>query len=291
MMLMEMINQWYLELQAQVATLEKEQLNILCYAKRAIVLANQQNTQLKDWLKEYSFSDLTEEIAFFKTVKPRFSSQLVYFSEMLRIETYRPLGKPKQIRKYLQKELNKLLEFTEQHRDFYRYHLTGDTHLDDKYFVRSACSEIIESHSVHPDRDTDCTTVHSTMLSTLMANELLHTYLEKELHKLDTGECKDLFARKLSGARLDWTGPKAALIELMYSLQTAGVFNDAKADIKHIAGVFESVFNVELGDFYRTYQSIRVRKKNRTSFIDSLKEMLVQRMDETDERAFLMHER
>lgn len=288
---MEMINQWYNELQAQIATLEREQLNILCYAKRAIVLANRQNTLLKDWLREHSFSDVAEEISFFKTVKPQFSSQLVYYSEMLRIETYRPLGKMKQVRKYLQKEQERLLEFTEQHRDFHRYHLTGDTHLDDKYFVRSACKQIVESHIVHPDRDTDCTTVHSTILTTLIANELLHAYLERELYKLETGACRDMLIRKLPGAKLDWTGPKAALIELMYSLQTAGVFNDAKADIKHIAGVFESVFNVELGDFYRTYQSIRIRKKNRTSFIDSLKEMLVQRMDETDERAFLMHER
>jgi predicted nucleic-acid-binding protein len=116
---------------------------------------------------------------------------------------------------------------------------------------------------------------------------MLQSYLYDELARVGTEECKQSILRKLSGLKLVWTGPKAALIELMYGLQTAGVFNESKADIRQIAAVFESVFNIELGDYYRTYQAIRIRKKNRTSFIDALKDSLVQRMDDTDERAYL----
>lgn len=284
---MEMTNQLYAELEKQLQELEGEQLNIMCRSKRSVVLISQMITRLKEWLKTHAFADTAEEISFFKTVKPKFSALLVYHSEILRIETYRPLGKDKTIRKYLYKEIDKLKDYAAHNRDFYRYHLTGDTHLDDRYFVRASCQRAFEGHIVHPERDPDFSTSHCIILATFIANDLLQSYLYDELARVGTEECKQSILRKLSGLKLVWTGPKAALIELMYGLQTAGVFNESKADIRQIAAVFESVFNIELGDYYRTYQAIRIRKKNRTSFIDALKDSLVQRMDDTDERAFL----
>lgn len=275
------------DLQGQIRELEKEQLSPMCLSKRSLIAANQAMQELKDWLKNYSFNSPREEIGFFKVIKPKFSALIIYHSEVLRIETYRPLGKDKLVKKYLRREIDRIKEYAEQHRDFYRYYLTSDTCFDDKYFIRVSAGQLLESHALHPDYDPGCSTIHSHILATILANDMLQKYLEQQLAKLTTEECRQSFIRKLSDIRLVWTGPKAALIELMYGLQTSGVFNESKADIKQIAVVFESVFNVELGDYYRTYQSIRIRKKNRTSFLDAMKENLVQRMDETDDRAYL----
>jgi hypothetical protein len=60
---------------------------------------------------------------------------------------------------------------------------------------------------------------------------------------------------------LNWTGSKAALVELIYALQAQGVLDHGHADIKQISRAFSRMFNVDLGDFYHTYLELRNRKK------------------------------
>lgn len=55
-------------------------------------------------------------------------------------------------------------------------------------------------------------------------------------------------------------------------------------DIRVIAKYFEGVFNTELGNFYQTYLELRNRKMSRTKFLDSLREGLIRKMDEQDEK-------
>jgi hypothetical protein len=83
---------------------------------------------------------------------------------------------------------------------------------------------------------------------------------------------------------LSWTSSKTALTELIYALHSKSVFNNGNADIKQIAQSFESFFSIDLGDFYHTYLELKNRKINRTKFIDSLREGLMQKMEEEDER-------
>ncbi|MES1220841.1 MAG: RteC domain-containing protein [Bacteroidota bacterium] len=85
-------------------------------------------------------------------------------------------------------------------------------------------------------------------------------------------------------ASLKWTGPKVALIEMIYALQSSGVFQNGAADIKQVTAFFESVCGVELGNVYNSFQEMRLRKKNRAVFLDLLRDRLIQRMDEADER-------
>lgn len=80
-------------------------------------------------------------------------------------------------------------------------------------------------------------------------------------------------------SKLYWTESKTALIELVYALHAQGAVDNGKADIKDIAAVFEHLFGVELGDYYRTFLEIRVRKTGRTKFIDSLRNSLIKRME------------
>jgi hypothetical protein len=80
-----------------------------------------------------------------------------------------------------------------------------------------------------------------------------------------------------------WTGSKVALIELLYALHTEGVFNHGNADLKEVANIFEAAFNVDLGQYHRTFLEIRARKSERAKFLSSLKEKLLVRMEEADE--------
>ena len=112
-----------------------------------------------------------------------------------------------------------------------------------------------------------------------MANDLIQVYIEDQLYK--NMEQED---RLTDLPKLNWTGSKASLIELIYALHYQAVFDNGNADIRLIAKYFESTFNVDLGNFYQTYLELRTRKMNRTKFLDALREELIRRMDEQDEK-------
>ena len=46
--------------------------------------------------------------------------------------------------------------------------------------------------------------------------------------------------------------------------------------------MYETMFNIQLGDYYRSFLEIRQRKIHLTKFIDRLKESLLKRMEESD---------
>lgn len=201
---------------------------------------------------------------------------------MQQIETRRPNGSHTAQCDYLAKELDRLQHFFDNNLSFYQYYRTGATHLDEKFFMRKPFDTHLNLDPFVFDMDASFSTSHDYKLARLIANEMLEHYLKDALDDLQlsrekpksTGDCK---------LRLNWTGSKAALIELLYGLQSAGTFNNANVEIKQIAAYFEAVFDVDLGNFYRTFQEIRIRKKNRTSFLDTLKTCLINKMDEIDE--------
>ncbi len=80
-----------------------------------------------------------------------------------------------------------------------------------------------------------------------------------------------------------WTGSKVALVELIYALHAEGVFNNGSSDLKDVAEFFEHTLNVDLGQFHRTFLEIRMRKSDRTKFLNSLRDSVLKRMDEADE--------
>ncbi|WP_417888065.1 RteC domain-containing protein [Zunongwangia sp.] len=85
----------------------------------------------------HKFENQYDEILFFKYTKPKFVSKLIYYNQIYKIETRRPYGGKRVLRKYLLKELNKLKCFFDDQLEFYKYYRTGSTYLDHKYFVRN----------------------------------------------------------------------------------------------------------------------------------------------------------
>jgi len=74
------------------------------------------------------------------------------------------------------------------------------------------------------------------------------------------------------------------LTELIYSLYYQSVLDNGNTDIRLIAEHFENVFNIDLGNFYHTYLELRNRKRNRTKFLDALRDNLIKKMDEQEEK-------
>ena len=74
------------------------------------------------------------------------------------------------------------------------------------------------------------------------------------------------------------------MVELVYALYAGAVYNNGLAEIKEIAETFEQLFQVDLGNYYHVFNEIRLRKKNRTSLLDLLREKVIRKMDALDEK-------
>ena len=83
---------------------------------------------------------------------------------------------------------------------------------------------------------------------------------------------------------LIWTAQKTDLIELIYALHEVGAFNNSTSDVRRIVETFEVLFNINLGNYYRAFLGIRMRKTGQTAFLDQLKGRLIQRINALEER-------
>lgn len=118
----------------------------------------------------------------------------------------------------------------------------------------------------------------------ILANEMLQIYLNKRIMNLSQSEdiSKQVISKMAFPA--NWTGNKIFLIELGYSLYVAGDINNGNITVKEIMNLLGTMFNIDLGDYYRGYIALRNRKKDRTLYLKTLIEKLLKRMDEDDEK-------
>ena len=239
------------------------------------------NKLKKQFLKEKSFSD-EFQIEFFKNVKPKFTSLYIYHNAIYKIETKMPRGGNRIAKKYLNKELKKLKRYFDNNLEFYNYHRTGSCYLDFKYFVRGNLDVKLRLDSFYFEADHNFSTSHDFKIAKILAHDLVQVYIETKILKIGKKEFNEKSQHEPKG-KIVWTGSKVALIEILYAFHTKGVFNNGAAELKEIASYLEEIFQIDLGQYRRTFLEIRDRKSDKTKFISSLVEELMKRMEDTDE--------
>ncbi|MDL2323112.1 RteC domain-containing protein [Bacteroidales bacterium OttesenSCG-928-A17] len=231
-------------------------------------------------LKNISAKD---EIQFFKYIKPEILGFLLYFNKIHRIELKCPNGSNDTLVEYYQKELDSLTYFFEHNLDFYQYYRSKSTHLDEHYFTRNKRSLQLCLDSVHFVMDSSFSTGYDFKVAKIISNEMLRIYLNKKMHGLNKQQFIDNKRAAISIGDLKWTGPKVALVEVGYSFEASKYVNRGNADIKEIMLAFEIIFNVDLGEYYRSYISIKDRAE-RTKYLNILIDRLLKRMEEDDSK-------
>ena len=229
--------------------------------------------KLRIFISEYHFEDTGKELHFFKNIKPKFFITLFYAQKVFAILSSLPVVSDKNV--YYEQELLSVQKYLDTNKDLLIYYRSGSVIFDDIYFVRRT-PDLWLSLTAGEYVDQTFTTVYDERLAKLLAYEKISVFLSECIHK-------GSLHRPHETSSIKWTAPKAALIELLYALQTNGSCNNGSIDVKELAGHFENIFNVKLGNFYRTFQEIRIRKISRTTFLDQLKESLIKRMDHSDE--------
>ncbi|PUZ28598.1 hypothetical protein DCC81_03700 [Chitinophaga parva] len=239
--------------------------------------------RLNLYLDNHAFQDTQEEISFFKTIRPEFDGRLLLYVRLLHLESKCEMASTEEKLVFFQQERKRISQFSQLHRDFFRYFLTESTHLDNLYFTRSANDQL-------PFIDGDFPLFYdkryyarmSFKIACIHSHRLMLSYLNDQQRTISP----DGTSTTTPTERLVWTGSVTALAELIYGLQEYGVFNNTKVEVKKIARYFQEVFGVKIENtIYKYYEDMRIRKKSRTPFFDGVKNALLRRMDKDDEEA------
>ena len=238
--------------------------------------------ELRKYILAYKFVNEAEEINFFKEQKPEVLSKYLYYNKIYVIESKYPTGSDVAQREYLYKELDSLTFYFSRNLDFYQYYRSKSTYLDRYYFTRNQNDLRICTDSSHIDKDPLYSTGYDFKVAKIITNELLKIYLTNRLQELERIVQRKADNGLIAETILRWTGSKRALVELIYALEANGDFNKGTATLKEIAGYFENVFSIDIGDLYHSYLEMRSRKINRTRYLETLQKSLLRRMDEND---------
>lgn len=267
-------------LEEELSALTLEAQGTLVFYERCIEKVVKKLNKLKEFVQENGFKNSSQEILFFKVQKPSIVSKLIYYNAIYKIEAKMPYG-GKQIKEtYYNEQISDLKRYYDKNVELYKYYRTNSTHLDDKYFLRGEYNIKLSLDTYYFETDHSFSTSHDYKIAKIIANDLIHLYIEKQLYNLlNAGNLINQGQNMMS---LNWTANKTDLIELIYALHTKLAINNGNIEIKTISNCFELFFNIELGEFYHTYLELRNRKKNPTKFLDSLKEGLINKMDGED---------
>lgn len=259
--------------------IENEEQCILRCAERSIEELEKAFIYLKNFTVSYNFESKEEEIKFFKKYKPKLFSALIFYRKLYNIEVNRPKGGEEKQRDYVKRQLCRLNDHFDDNRDFYKYYRLKETHMDEHYFLRQKPTIQMTMESFYFERDPMFSTAADFKMAKIIANDRIEKYLMEELEKL---EHRDGYYSLSIKEKLTWTAGKVFLIELIYALYLFGAFNNKKATLKQIVAYFENMFNVDLGaNPSKAYFEMRNRKQ-RTTFLDRLRKILNNKMDEDD---------
>lgn len=223
------------------------------------------------------FDSEQDEIAFFKEVKPIIFSKFIYYAKLFRIESKRPLGGQQIQKEYFENEISKSQEYFKKNYVYFQYFRGNETYFDTQYFLRKNKSIRIQFDCSGSFLDDQFSTSLDSTYAKFISYELIIKYCQNEIEKLAANVNLAPGSNNVSSS-LKWTASKIALVEIIYALDSLKVFNNGNADIKQIASSFETIFNIELGDYYRAFIEIKMRKKNNTKFLDSLQKALLNRI-------------
>jgi hypothetical protein len=269
------------DLEKELKKINKVNEEIQNIAEQSITIINSKLKELRKIVVITEFKSEKEEIVFFKTMKPKIVSKFMYYVKIFQIESKRPKGNIKIQKKYFETEIKKLQEYFNDNPVLYQYYRRGEVHSDQQFFLRKNKSICIHFDCSGSYIDDDFSTSLDSTFSKFIGYELSIQYLENEIEKLEI-DSKTQVNITIKKSNLSWTANKVDLVEIIYAFYFTKSINNGKIDIKEIASTFENVFNIELGDYYRTFLEIKDRRISNTKFLNYLRSKLLKQIEESE---------
>ena len=273
-----------LKLEDDLALLKCQVNETFALIEMAMGLCNTAIIEMRKIVSDRGFDCTEDEIYFFKHLKPKVNSKLIFYIQLFDMEVKRrDACKEIQIH-YLEEVLFEIHKYFQENMEFCHYYRRGQIYLDKFYFLRGNTNIRIHSDNHVNMVDPDFSTIYDQTVAKIIANERLVKYVENEIIKLRNNQ------GTLSGEEADdfhskayWSDTLTAIVELAYALDSVKAVNNGHIEIKKLVEMFEKMFNIKVGDYYRIFKEIQKRKKDRTKFLNSLVEALNKRMYDLDE--------
>jgi hypothetical protein len=268
-------------LQQQLNEIKEQYPDMVIQSSQSILLCRDILSEMNKIVVSESFQGETDEINFFKSIKVIPLTELIYYTEIRSLEIQFPKANIQEQKDYVKYKIRKANKFFHYNLEFIQYVKEGHTELDKVYYTRENGNSLNITNTKAYFRPPEFSTSHDILLGKVYAYERFTNYLKNRLFQLKNPHAINILDLHKKSP-LHWTCSKVALTELIYALHSSGAINSGTADISQLASIAEELFNVELGDYYRTYLTLRNRKINRTKFLDKLRDSLLDHMDELD---------
>jgi hypothetical protein len=177
--------------------------------------------RLQKFVTKHPFNKRSEEIFFFKEVKPVVMGRLIYMCEVHNKEIFRPFDSAEE-KDYLADEVDEIDAFFKQHESLYSYYKDGLETLDIRFFVRQVEDRFkfrdlpIEIDPVFFYGQKEFSTGFDYLFAKFHAYELLRDHLENELEALL------VVGDEVPPEEIKFTGSEADFVQFVELLKEVG---------------------------------------------------------------------
>jgi hypothetical protein len=265
----KLIGELHLSLQLIASQADDE----LMKSKRSYYASCAIHDQLKAFVIAHGFANQNEEQQFFRIWKPEIQKEVFYWKELIDLELCRPRMNRNKLRVFYKRQLDYYDNYLSRNQYLLNHYKLDAYPLEQQEFPKENPYGIPDTDSVDMETS-EYTSIASLQLSRIMAYEQAGIYIQEKLAG-HSGQ-STLNMEK----NLHWTGSKAQFIELVYALHAAGCIASGNTDIKQTFGRLSAFFNLKVTNYYGYFNTMAIRKKERTPFLNKLSLFLTQRMDE-----------
>ena len=266
---MQVFNDVLEQLRKDLQKLENKPQDKLWMLRCSIKISRDALTKLKRLKQEDGLKNTSDQIEFYRNIKPRVLSRVIYFAISYNMELGLPMVSHKHQIKYLKKYLKRFQQFIDEYIDFYKYIKTENINHDEQFFTENYIDLKLFPEMGYFYTDPHFNTSHDTILANMLAYEGLIADIKSTIIKLKqkAGYLSDISSQ----IKLEWSANNIDLVELIYALHCSGAVGAGKINIKQLANALELLFNIKLGNYSRAFLELSSRSSSPTKFLDHLK--------------------
>jgi hypothetical protein len=139
--------------------------------------------KLKEIMKDKTFKDDSEEVDFFRNVKPHFTCQIEYFAILCEALQFAPKD-PKAALDFWEQESKRFCRFCSKNETFVNYYESGEQYGNSIYFLRENKQPNGAIAMVPYDADDDLCTSHDRVLRSYLAHKMYNEYVKGRIKSL-----------------------------------------------------------------------------------------------------------
>ncbi|MBU9937600.1 MAG: RteC domain-containing protein [Ferruginibacter sp.] len=211
--------QLYAQMQEEINQAEAHCKNEIQKVESCFNIALLYLNKIKNHSESFAFRHETDEINFFKNIKPLFIAAMEYYTLRYHAVLFKPSNDKDQVVTYWLHQLKRVEIFYNQHREFYHYYTGGQTDRDTMYFTRQGRANNLPGKSSIKSRGSISP---GYMAARILGHRKYRLHVELELEMLMQGDVKKSFRHNRSLLPANLLSPPEYAIHTKFSLQMTG---------------------------------------------------------------------